>query len=70
MATVSISQERYVVGEIEMAVNVSVLCSGNSESHVVVLIASDPNKGSARGQVFHISIPFLHRIQSLPGVLV
>ena len=58
MATVSFSQESYDVGENENTVNVSVVRSGDTESQIVVLIASDPIESSATGTSFLVSVTF------------
>ena len=55
MAVISFSQEAYSVQENKKSLRVSVQRSGDTESHVVVLIASDPYDGMATGKSFQLA---------------
>ena len=55
VAVISFSQEAYSVPENRKLLKVSVQRSGDTESHVVVLIASHPYDGTATGKSFQLA---------------
>ena len=60
VTTVSFSQEAYSIGENEQILTVSVVRSGDTESFVVVLVASHPDEGTATGMLlFFLCCTFL-----------